>query len=130
MNFKEKEKLVEEGYKKLIDTINKHRGKNKKLAYNNSLSFAMKRGIRECLNKTEEPEPFITLSDKITDLEWGNNKDYTSGTFVGFIHRTDVSEFIKRLKEELFKDPEPCCLGIRPKDAIRIIDKLVGEKLT
>jgi len=38
-------------------------------------------------------------------------------------------EFIRKLKEELYKDPEPCCHGIRERDAFKIIDGLATGEL-
>ncbi len=35
---------------------------------------------------------------------------------------------IKELKKILFDDPEPCCCGVRQRDAFEKIDKIFGEK--
>ena len=41
----------------------------------------------------------------------------------------DVKEHIKILQKELFKDPEPCCHGVRKIDVDRIILQVFGSKL-
>ncbi len=37
-------------------------------------------------------------------------------------------EFAVALKKELFSDPEPCCMGVRPRDADKIIDRLCEQE--
>ena len=39
-----------------------------------------------------------------------------------------ISSFAEKIKKRLFVNPEPCCHGVREKEAFEIIDKLVEEQ--
>jgi hypothetical protein len=40
-----------------------------------------------------------------------------------------ISEFKEKLKERLFNDPEPCCHGVREREASKIIEEISQEIL-
>lgn len=69
----------------------------------------------------------FNLSDKIEDLTGGDYQEIEN--WDSAIHTEDVKEFIRRLKEDLFSDPEACCHGVREKQAFEKIDKFAGNKL-
>lgn len=78
-----------------------------------------RKGMRDMGMNIEKYAEEDSLSDEIFELVIEDD----------VVEVKKIQKAVRELKEELFKDPEPCCLGIRPREAKQIIDKIFGDKL-
>ena len=76
-------------------------------------------------------EEFVLSAKKniVENLYDASSLANTSNKEYNWYWEEDIKEFIKQLKIQLYVDPEPCCFGIKEKEAFDIINRLAGDKL-
>jgi len=83
------------------------------------------------INQIEARDWMIFEEDFCLGKYWEYFKELNSqNKILGVKNFEDaIKKSVELLKKELYKDPEPCCHGIRQRDAFKIIDKFAGNTL-
>jgi len=77
------------------------------------------------INQIEARDWMIFEEDLSSKIELFRNGSHT----IRAIPVGHFKDFIKKLREELYNDPEPCCHGVRERDFDRIIKEQIGSGL-
>lgn len=90
--------------------------------------------IEKAINKSKGKAGFVVFGAKKIKAKTFKKerlkKDEIEERIQAFVdgYKSGQYDFAQKLKEVLFKDPEPCCHGVREREAFEIIDNLLRDK--